>query len=65
MKPKKQEKVSRARQEALQELVLAAERVSDKFGCHEDGEPSDWSEWVELRRAIQNAKTNGRLCNSR
>lgn len=34
------------------ELVAAAERVSLKYGYADDGTPSDWTEWKDLREAI-------------
>lgn len=40
----------------LYDIVVAAERVSNKYGCNEAGEPSDWNEWVDLRRAIMEAR---------
>lgn len=40
---------------ALQRLVADSERVSGKYGMNEDV-PSDWNEWVDLRRAIMEAK---------
>ena len=45
----------------LWHLTLAAERVSNKYGVHEDDTPSDWKEWVALRVAITNAKTKGKI----
>lgn len=41
--------------EALEDLVYASDRCSYKYGCHDDGTPSDWSEWVELRRCLRQA----------
>lgn len=35
----------------VERLVLAAERVSRKYG-HDDEGPIDWSEWAELRDAL-------------
>ena len=37
------------------ELVSAAERVSLKYGHDDDGTPSDWTEWKDLREAISRA----------
>lgn len=57
------EKDNETLRQILERLVDAAERVSDKFG-YDDGssnEPSDWDEWAELRRAIQEARTKGKL----
>lgn len=34
------------------ELILAAERVVRKYGITPDGEPSDWTEWQNLRAAL-------------
>jgi hypothetical protein len=45
----------------LWHLTYAAERVSDKYGVHEDDTPSDWQEWVDLRVAIADAKTKGKI----
>lgn len=45
----------------LWHLTYAAERVSDKYGVHEDDTPSDWKEWVALRVAITNAKSKGNI----
>jgi hypothetical protein len=45
----------------LWHLTFAAERVSNKYGVHEDDTPSDWKEWVDLRVAITNAKTKGNI----
>jgi hypothetical protein len=55
MKPKSKPKA----QKELERLRGAAERLRDaaarchwKFGCDDDGTPSDWDEWVELKTAI-------------
>tara|TARA_R110000868_G_scaffold5762_1_gene33873 strand:- start:17 stop:583 length:567 start_codon:yes stop_codon:yes gene_type:complete len=40
----------------VNELVEAAERVSWKYGHDENGIPSDWTEWKDLRAALANAK---------
>ena len=37
----------------LMDLMLTAKRVSDKYGHNENDIPSDWTEWVDLRRSIQ------------
>ena len=34
------------------DLIAAAERVSLKYGHSEDGTPSDWTEWKDLRNAL-------------
>ena len=38
------------------ELVSAAERVSLKYGHDDDGTPSDWTEWKDLREAISHSQ---------
>jgi hypothetical protein len=42
--------------DAVEALVHDAERCSYKFGHEEDGMPSDWTEWVNLRRSLQEAR---------
>ena len=42
--------------ECLRMLVADAERVHWKFGCADDGTPSDWDEWVDLQNQIIEAK---------
>ncbi len=37
--------------ETTDDLLAAAGRVDGKFG-HDQGEPSDWQEWIDLRRAM-------------
>ena len=41
---------------ALADLIDAAQRVSRKYGHNEEGKPIEWKEWIELRRAITNAR---------
>jgi hypothetical protein len=41
---------------ALDALAEAAARVSWKYGRGEDGVPSDWAEWADLRAAIAEAR---------
>ena len=41
--------------EILERLVIAAERIADKYGRRENGDEYDWSEWAELRAAIASA----------
>lgn len=38
--------------DTLDSLRIAAEHVSYKFGTNDDNIPSDYSEWIELRRQI-------------
>ena len=38
--------------ETTDDLLAAAGRVDWKFGHDDQGEPSDWQEWVDLRRAM-------------
>lgn len=48
---------------AIDDLILAAERVSRKYGVTPTGEPSDWTEWVNLRDAIVAAEgTSPKRC---
>jgi len=42
--------------EALESLLLAAQRVSDKYGHDNRGVPSDWSEWSDLRFQVRQAR---------
>lgn len=46
--------------DALDRLVMDAERVSKKFGVvvgtDSSERPSDYQEWVDLRNSIQQAK---------
>jgi len=56
-KETKEAKEKRILRSKLIELVDAAERVSRKYGTDEKGTPSDWEEWVELRRAIQQSRS--------
>ena len=53
MKPDKKHRLTL---EALEALIHAAERVDSHYGHDDKGEPLDWSEWVDLRRALQNAR---------
>lgn len=39
-------------EEALWDLLAAATRVERKFGCDDDGTPSDWTEWADLHAAL-------------
>ena len=41
---------------ALRNLVTDATRVSNKYGHLEDGTPSDWNEWIDLRRRLTEAE---------
>lgn len=41
---------------ALEMLVYDANRISSQFGINADGTKSDWSEWVNLRRSIVEAR---------
>jgi len=43
-------------QKALDQLLYDAERVNNKFGHDENDIPSDWSEWVDLRRSIMEVR---------
>jgi hypothetical protein len=43
-------------QKVLWRLVSDAERISNKYGHDDDGKPSDYSEWVDLRNTIAKAK---------
>jgi hypothetical protein len=36
----------------FEDLANAAARVLNKFGVNDDGQMSDWEEWVELRRTL-------------
>ncbi len=56
MNTKKKSKTIEDFRNALWRLTVDAERVSGKYGVIDDaGTPSDWQEWIDLRRAIQNA----------
>jgi hypothetical protein len=59
MKDKKLKKENELLKSLLYDLAFAAERVSNKYGLDFDGKPVDWTEWVDLRTAIQQAKTKG------
>lgn len=36
-------------------LVIAADRIADKYGRDRDDKPLDWSEWVEFRERLVDA----------
>jgi len=55
-KKSKLEKENAIMRDLLYHLSFDAERVSDKYGVDDDDKPSDWKEWVNLRKSIQNAK---------
>ena len=57
----KLEKENALLRDLLWHLTYNAERVSDKYGVDEEENPSDWQEWVDLRRSIQDAKTKGKI----
>ena len=38
--------------ETTDDLLAAAGRVDWKFGHDDAGQPSDWQEWIDLRRAV-------------
>lgn len=38
------------------DLLCAADRVSRKYGHDEQGEPSDWQEWKDLRDALADVR---------
>lgn len=40
----------------LASLAFAAARVDSLHGHSEDGSPCDWSEWVDLRRTVMEAR---------
>lgn len=53
---KKKSKILGDLADALFHLAYNAKRVSDKFGVDDKEQPSDWSEWIELRQSILNSK---------
>lgn len=61
MKDKKITKQNTLLRSLLFDIVMAAEKVSNKYGRDDQDKLSDWTEWVELRRTIQQAKTKGNL----
>lgn len=42
--------------EVLERLAFDANRVSSKFGTDEENIPSDWQEWINLRRSLMQAR---------
>lgn len=56
MSEKKKSKTVANLRRVLFNLKMTADRVSRKYGVIDDnGTPSDYQEWVDLRRAIQEA----------
>lgn len=47
------------KQARLDYLYYAAKRVANNFGCDEDGVASDWSEWVDLQKALKSSYDAG------
>jgi hypothetical protein len=43
--------------DVLDKLVLASDRVLRKYGSDDNGVVSDWTEWQELKVAINQAKS--------
>lgn len=41
---------------SIEELLLAVDRVVNKYGCDKTGEPSDWTEWEDVRKALANVR---------
>ena len=57
MNEKKKSKTVEDLRKVLINLKMSADRVSRKYGVIDDnGTWSDWTEWVDLRRAIQEAE---------
>ena len=57
MSEKKKSKTVEDLRKVLINLKMASDRVSRKHGVIDDnGTWSDWNEWVDLRRAIQEAE---------
>lgn len=48
----KKEKSIKEILDTLDNLRIAAAQVSYKFGTDDNNIPSDWTEWVELRREL-------------
>jgi len=61
MKKSKHEKDNLLLRDLLYKLSHAAERVSREYGTHDNGTPSDYTEWHDLRVSIQNARTKGNI----
>lgn len=43
-------------QHVLLTLIFNAERVSNKYGTDDNGNKSDYKEWIDLRNSIVKAK---------
>lgn len=42
--------------ERLDALILAVDRVLHKYGCDNNGEPLDWTEWKDVRIALSEVR---------
>lgn len=59
MKTKKIRKIRNKTSElkaVLEKLIFDANRVDFKFGHDDNGNPSDYTEWTDLRNSILKAK---------